>query len=468
MMNYPIPFEERARKVREFMAASSSQSRPEAAEQALSKDVLVNTPASLSRSEVSAKLQKTLSKEVVTKQDVKTEAGFDLAIFSSFLASHENDMKTLKQTVSEERLEAIVTRLVEARLKIELPKVVLVLNPVFEKMGSTIAENRQTQEKFQEDFLARHETHEKRLGEIQAQLEPLDTKYSAMHAELQTLKGKLPVMQTELDDLTSKVDASPPATHVQTEYSEWFRRQEVSLDALRKSYVSGLAEHSAAFKELLESSEKAVDDTSGVFNRYEETVRKAIEGLDSAVNKARETFETNEAAREADFKTRLEDWGKAVDEVKLSIPAVVTGLGQQVQALTDDVDLLALEPNCMGYLCQKMKREPFRIHVMPVINQLNPTGQPLRGLEMKKLCMKMIESPPKYAPATMEKLKNEGPDTMGDNIYEGIPRAMRIEDLKNAFEGSMFDPNSRLFFETIVMLAGHLPKIFPLPTGTGA
>jgi hypothetical protein len=391
-------------------------------------------PNVLSRNEAAARLEQELRTGPVIKQDLETEPPFDHAVFSSFLHSHDEDMKTLKQAVSVENLARIVAGLLEDRVKKVVDQLIVEkIGPVLRACAESVDQNNLAFEKLQKEFIVVREAQDKRL----------DT------------------MQAALDALTGKVETlNAPA---EQQAHAWLGQARTTFSELLSEYVGALAEHQTKFRDLLASSELAVDLVTSQMKGYDEKMRQSIDTLASTVNESAGKFATHEETREKEFKGKLADWQKEVDGAKESVEDVVSALAEQLEHLNQDVDLLAREPVNMGYLCQKIKREQF-LPIIARINELKPQTYVLTGMGMKKLCMGMRASVPPYEKGIREKLKAEGPESLtGDQIYAGIPRVQNIEQLKTLFEGSKFDPESPLFFKTIVEMAEHLKKVFEIP-----
>jgi hypothetical protein len=377
----------------------------------------------LSRNEAAAVLEQKLRQESGTKQDMKTEPPVDHEVFSSFLHSHDEDMKTLKQAVSVENLDSIVAGLLEDRVKKVVDQLIVdKIAPVLKACAESVDQSNLAFEKLQKEFIGVREAQDKRL----------DT------------------MQAALDTLTSKVSVIAPDGH------------EVFNKLLSES-VAKMAENQASLNEFLSGHDKVFRERAReldeLVNSADENITKTLERMDSAMASNSE----KEKTRDEEFKSKLADWQQKVDGTKESVEDVVSALAEQLEHLNQDVDLLAREPVNMGYLCQKIKREQF-LPIIARINELKPQTYVLTGMGMKKLCMGMRASVPPYEKGIREKLKAEGPESLtGDQIYAGIPRVQNIEQLKTLFEGSKFDPESPLFFKTIVEMAEHLKKVFEIP-----
>jgi len=394
-------------------------------------------PNVLSRNEAAAELEQKLRQESGTKQDMKTEPSFDHEVFSAFLHSHDEDMKTLKQAVSAENLDRIVAGLLEDRVNKVVERLIVdKIVPVLKTCAQSVDQNNLAFEKLQKEFIGVREAQDKRLDTMQAALDALTSQVGIIAPDGREVFDKL------LSDSVTKVaENQTKMDELFSGYDKVFREQAVELEKL-----------------LTTTSEKFA---------------KTFERMDSAVA----TNSEKEKTRDDEFQGKLVAWQTVVDGAKESVVGVVSALGTQLEdltkdvdllgkeleGLTKDVDLLALEPLNMGYLCQKIKREHFR-PIMTRIVDLKPVTTALNGMAMKKLCMSMIENPPRFAAAAQEKLKADGPAKLNpDEIYAGIPRTQTIEELKETFEGSSFDPETPLFFETVVKLAGHLKNIFTLP-----
>jgi len=377
----------------------------------------------LTRNEAAALLEQKLRTGPGTKQDLETVPPFDYAVFSAFLNSHDEDMKTLKQAVSAENLDRIVAGLLEDRVNKVVERLIVdKIVPVLKTCAQSVDQNNLAFEKLQKEFIGVREAQDKRL----------DT------------------MQAALDALTSKVSVIAPDGH------------EV-FDKLLSESVAKMAENQASLNEFLSGHDKVFRERAReldeLVNSADENITKTLERMDSAMASNSE----KEKTRDEEFKSKLADWQKEVDGAKESVEDVVSALAEQLEHLNQDVDLLAREPVNMGYLCQKIKREPF-LPIIARINELKPQTYVLTGMGMKKLCMGMRAIVPPYDKGIREKLKAEGAESLtGDQIYAGIPRVQTIEQLKTLFEGSKFDPDSPLFFKTIVEMAEHLKKVFEIP-----
>ena len=332
-------------------------------------------------------------------------------------------MKTLKQAVSVENLDSIVAGLLEDRVKKVVDQLIVdKIAPVLKACAESVDQSNLAFEKLQKEFIGVREAQDKRL----------DT------------------MQAALDTLTSKVSVIAPDGH------------EVFNKLLSES-VAKMAENQASLNEFLSGHDKVFRERAReldeLVNSADENITKTLERMDSAMASNSE----KEKTRDEEFKSKLADWQQKVDGTKESVEDVVSALAEQLEHLNQDVDLLAREPVNMGYLCQKIKREQF-LPIIARINELKPQTYVLTGMGMKKLCMGMRASVPPYEKGIREKLKAEGPESLtGDQIYAGIPRVQNIEQLKTLFEGSKFDPESPLFFKTIVEMAEHLKKVFEIP-----
>lgn len=380
-------------------------------------------PNVLSRNEVAARLEQELRQESGTKQDMKTEPHFDHAVLSSFLRSHDEDMKTLKQAVSVENLDRIVAGLLEDRVKKVMDQLIVEkIGPVLRACAESVDQNNLAFEKLQKEFIVVREAQDKRLDTMQAALDAVTSKVSVIapdgHEVFEKLLsesiGKMAENQTKMDELFSK--------------------------------------HDKVFRERARELDEFLNSTS-------ENITKTLERMDSAMASNGE----KEKTRDEEFKSKLADWQTEVDGAKESVEDVVSALAEQLEHLNQDVDLLAREPVNMGYLCQKIKREQF-LPIIARINELKPQTYVLTGMGMKKLCMGMRAIVPPYDKGIREKLQAEGAESLtGDQIYAGIPRVQTIEQLKTLFEGTKFDPESPLFFKTIVEMAEHLKKVFEIP-----
>lgn len=394
-------------------------------------------PNVLSRNEAAARLEQKLRTEPGTKQDMETEPAFDHVVFSSFLNSHDEDMKTLKQAVSEENLDRIVAGLLEDRVKKVVERLIVdKIGPVLKACAESVDQSNLAFEKLQKEFIVVREAQDKRLDTMQAALDALTSQVGIIAPDGREVFDKL------LSDSVTKVaENQTKMDELFSGYDKVFREQAVELEKL-----------------LTTTSEKFA---------------KTFERMDSAVA----TNSEKEKTRDDEFQGKLVAWQTVVDGAKESVVGVVSALGTQLEDLTKDVgllgkelkdltkdvDLLALEPLNMGYLCQKIQRSNF-LPVMARINALNPGSTPLSGMAIKRLCMSMIEKPPKYDADMQARLINEGPDVLTpEQILAGIPRTQNLQDLKETFKDSKFDTESPLFFSTLVKLAGHLKNIFTLP-----
>jgi hypothetical protein len=132
----------------------------------------------------------------------------------------------------------------------------------------------------------------------------------------------------------------------------------------------------------------------------------------------------------------------------------------QLVPLSDDLYALAKSSLCSCYLKAKLDADKFQA-VMSAVQALTPAT--VNAVTVHQLCMGMRVTLPVYDTTLTEKLKSDGPAGLSEeNIFAAIPRDQSWDDLATVFEHADFNAKSLKFFETIVLMAGHLPEIFPL------
>jgi len=132
----------------------------------------------------------------------------------------------------------------------------------------------------------------------------------------------------------------------------------------------------------------------------------------------------------------------------------------QLVPLSDDLYALATSSLCSCYLKAKLDADKFQA-VMSAVQAFTPAT--VNAVTVHQLCTGMRETVPAHDNTLTEKLKKDGLAGLSEEqLFAAIPRDQSWEDLKLLFEHVDFNAKTPKFFEIIVMMAGHLPEIFPL------